>query len=168
MTDTTTDACTQAGTPGAEHERLDQFIGTWDAQVKMWMGPECDVDESQGTMVNSWELGKRFLRHDYSSQWHGMEFEGAGYWGFNNATGKYEGLWIDTVSSTGFNLEFGDCDDAGKTWNMAGEVDVPGVGKMKKRSVVTVKDADHHSMETYFQNPDGTEFKAMEIQYSRK
>jgi hypothetical protein len=38
---------------------------------------------------------------------------------------------------------------------------------MKKRSVITLKDKDHHSMEMFFTGPDGKETKNMEIQYVR-
>jgi hypothetical protein len=37
----------------------------------------------------------------------------------------------------------------------------------RKKSVITLKDKDHHSMEMYFTGPDGTQMKGMEIQYTR-
>ncbi len=38
---------------------------------------------------------------------------------------------------------------------------------MEKRSLITLKDKDHHTMEMFFTGPDGTEMKGMEIQYTR-
>ena len=42
-----------------------------------------------------------------------------------------------------------------------------GPGMMQKRSVITMIDDDHNSIEMYFTGPDGQEMKAMEIQYAR-
>jgi len=37
----------------------------------------------------------------------------------------------------------------------------------QKRSVITLHDNDHHTIEMFFTGPDGNEFKAMEIAYAR-
>jgi hypothetical protein len=42
----------------------------------------------------------------------------------------------------------------------------PEGGTMAKRSVITLRDDDHHSIESFFTR-QGREFKAMEIQYTR-
>ena len=39
-------------------------------------------------------------------------------------------------------------------------------GKMTKRSVITVEDEDHHTIEMFFETGDG-EAKSMEINYER-
>ena len=70
--------------------------------------------------------------------------------------------------STGMMTEQGSCDEAGATWSMTGQADDPSTGgRVTKRSVVTVKDADHHSVEMFFTGPDGRELKAMQIDYTR-
>ena len=51
---------------------------------------------------------------------------------------------------------------------MKGSMTNPQTGQpMAKRSVVTLIDNDRHSMEMYFESPEG-EMKGMEIQYTRK
>ena len=40
-------------------------------------------------------------------------------------------------------------------------------GAITKKSVITLIDDDHHSMEMFFPGPDGTDCKGMEIQYTR-
>ncbi len=63
----------------------------------------------------------------------------------------------------------GDVDSACKVWTMVGTMTDPQSGNpMTKRSVITLQDDDHHQIEMFFQGPDGNEFKAMEIKYSRK
>lgn len=162
------EACIKAGTPGEAHQKLDYFAGTWQATVKHWMEPGSEPHESSGTMTNTWVLGNRFLRQDYSGEgMGGGTFEGTGYFGFNNVTGKYEGLWIDSMS-TGMMTEAGDCDESGTVWTMTGQAEFPTPGTiMTKRSVITVHDKNRHTLEMYFAGPDGNEFKAMEIEYTR-
>ena len=65
-------------------------------------------------------------------------------------------------------FEYGQVDESGKIWTMTGEMTDPGSGQSTaKRSVITWIDEDHHSMEMYFQTPQG-ETKGMEIQYQRQ
>jgi hypothetical protein len=126
--------------------------------------------ESSGTMINSWELGERFLKQDYEGD--AVEgpfpsFRGSGFWGFNKATKEFEGFWIDTASTV-MQVESGQVDAAGREWNMTGEMTCVQTGDtFKKRTVIKLIDDDHHSLEAYFTGPDGNEMKAMEIQYER-
>jgi hypothetical protein len=156
--------------PSEEHERLKPFVGAFKAEVKMWMGPG-DPAISTGVMVNELDLGGRFLRETYTgdpSEGPFPEFEGRGYWGYNKVSGQYEGFWIDTASTV-MQSETGDVDDSGKVWTMMGEMDNPQTGqKIKKKSVITLVDDDHHRMEMFFEGPDGSEMKGMEIRYVRE
>ncbi len=151
-----------------EHARLEPFLGTFRAEVSMWMGPG-EPMVMTGTMVNESDLGGRFVRQTYTGD--GAEgpfgaFEGRGYWGYNNVTKRFEGFWIDTAS-TMMQFESGDLDEAGSVWTMVGKMPNPQTGdEMTKRTVITLEDADHHSMVTYFDVGEG-EFKAMEIRYVR-
>ena len=154
--------------PGPEHGRLKAFTGTFRAEVKLWMGPG-EPMVMTGTMVNTMDLGGRYLRQDYTgdpSPGPFPAFEGRGFWGYNNVAGKYEGFWIDNASNV-MHLERGDLDGDGKSWTMAAEVPDPGgAGTMIKRSVITLEDEDHHRMESYHVK-DGQPSKTMEITYVR-
>lgn len=173
-TDTTTtttttgmDACMQAATPGPEHARLGAFVGTWKAQVKHWMGPDAEPHASTGEMVNEWMLGDRWVRQRYRCD--SGRFEGFGLFGFNNITRRYEGFWVDTMS-TGMSNDQGTCDEAGTTWEMTTTCPNPMDGStMLKRSTIRVLSPNKHVMEMYFApeaRPDAG-FKAMEIVYER-
>ena len=92
--------CAPAG-PVEQHKLFEQFVGTWKAEVTMWMGPG-EPMVSTGTMVNSLDLGGRYLKQDYkgdATDGPFPNFEGRGFWGFNDVTGKFEGLWIDNASN---------------------------------------------------------------------
>ena len=153
--------------PAPAHERLTPFVGTFRAEVKIWMGPG-DPNLSTGKMTNTFALGGRFLRQEYKGDPNDgpfPEFEGHGYWGFNKATGKYEGFWIDNASTI-MQTDAGDVDDSGKRWEMKGEMVGPNGDPLVKRSVITLEDDDHHSIEMFFIHGD-QESRAMEIRYTR-
>ena len=151
------------------HEKLKPFVGTFKAEVTIWMGPG-EPMSSTGVMVNELDLGGRFLRETYTgdpSDGPVPAFEGRGYWGFNTATQQYEGFWIDTASTI-MQTEAGSIDETGRVWTMVGEMDNPATGqKIKKKSVITLEDDNHHVMEMFFEGPDGSETKGMEIRYIR-
>jgi len=159
----------QMPTPGAEHERLKPFAGKFRSEVKMWMGPG-DPHISTGTISNTWKIGGLYLHQEYTGDATDGPFPsfcGEGFWGFNTASGKYEGFWIDNASTMMQN-ETGDVDEAGKVWTMHSEVACQATGQqMKKRSVITLIDNDHNRMEMFFTGDDGNEMKAMEINYTR-
>ena len=155
--------------PTGAHEKLKPFEGTFRAALKLWMGSG-EPTTLTGTMTSTFDLGSRFLHQRYvgdPSERPFSNFEGRGYWGFNKATNKYEGFWIDTASTV-MQTDSGDVDESGTVWTMTGSM--PGRQRgttMTKRTIITLKDNDHHSIEMYFEGPDGGEVKGMEIQYTR-
>ncbi|MHC4416384.1 MAG: DUF1579 domain-containing protein [Planctomycetota bacterium] len=168
---TQADACAQAAEVADAHKKFEPFVGTFRANVKMWMGPG-DPHVSTGMMINTMDLGGRYLQQRYkgdAADGPFPNFEGRGYWGFNTVSGRYEGFWIDSAS-TFMQTEAGDVDASGKVWTMIGEVTDPQSGRpMKKKSVITLKDDDHHLHEMFFTGSEGQEWcKAMEIAYTRQ
>ena len=164
-----TGECTSMQGPDEHHERLAPFVGTFKAVVKMWMGPGEPL-ASTGVMTNTMALDGRFLQQVYEGdpgESPFPDFQGRGYWGYNHLTSKYEGFWIDTASTI-MQTDTGDVDESGTVWTMIGSMPGKQPGTTtKKKSVITLKDHDHHSIVMYFEGPDGGEFKGMEIQYTR-
>ena len=167
MSDTKIDMSMPAP-PGTEHRRLEPFAGKFRSEVKMWMGPG-DPMVSTGVMINTLDLDGRFLCHEYTgdpSPGPFPSFKGRGFWGYNDVTKKYEGVWVDNASNM-MQVDTGTVDGAGKVWTMEGAMHCPQTGKtMTKRSVITLNDNDNHKMEMFFIT-DGQETKGMEITYSR-
>ena len=167
----TTEQCDFAAmsAPTEAHDRLKPFLGTFTAEVKMWMGPG-DPMISTGKMENTLDLGGRFVCQSYQGDPNDGpfgEFAGRGYWGYNKVDKRYEGVWIDTAS-TQIQTDTGDVDATGKVWTMTGTVTCAQTGKpMKKKSIITLTDDNSHTMEMFFDMGDGNEMKCMEIQYTR-
>ncbi len=160
----------QLPAPGPHHEALQPFAGVFLAEVRMWMGPG-DPAITTGRMTNTWVLNGLFLQQDYKGDDVAgpfPSFEGKGFWGFNTATGRYEGFWID-IASTMMGREVGELDDTGRIWTMLSAFPSPygDGGEMKKRSVITLIDDDRHLLEAYIQPPGADGIKHMEIHYTR-
>ncbi len=162
------EACMKAGLVGEHHAALSAFEGTWSAVVKLWFQPGTDPHESTGTMTSSRILDGRFIEHDFVGDDPEMPFAGKGHFGYDNVTGRYQGTWLDSMS-TAIMTETGTYDSATKTFEMHGTVHNPVDGKpVNKRSVIRVESDDRHVMEMYHPGPDGNEYMAMEIVYTRK
>ena len=56
--------CSEMGALAEAHKNFEVFVGTFKAEVKMWMGPG-EPMVSTGVMVNTLDLGGRFLRQEY-------------------------------------------------------------------------------------------------------
>lgn len=158
--------CVPSG-PGAEHQLFRPFVGQFRTTVTLWMGPGEPMVHT-GTMRNSLVLGGRFLRQDYKGD--PMEgpyppFEGEGYWGYNDARAKWEGVWVDSASNQ-MQTEAGDYDAATRSWTMLGAAHVPN-GTMAKRSVIRLISDHEHETESFLQWPDGSWTKTMHLRFVR-
>src|SRR5688572_2430185 len=61
----------EAGKPGPSHERLQPFVGEWNAKSQMWMKPGDKPQESTGASRFSWVLDGRFLQQNFAGDWAG-------------------------------------------------------------------------------------------------
>jgi uncharacterized protein DUF1579 len=154
-------------TPGAEHKKLEAFVGTWDTTAKMWMDPSAPPQESKGTAENKMALGGRFLEQRFEGMFMGQPFTGVGYTGYDIYKQKYVGTWMDTMG-TMIMSSTGTADPSGKM-TFTGSVDDPMTQKkMDFKETITVVDNDHHNFEMWMPGPDGKMFKTLEIQYVRR
>lgn len=157
-----------AMTPGANHKLLDAMVGTFDTKTTFWMAPGGPPSSSTGTSVNTWIMGGRYVEQRFNGSVMGMPFEGLGYTGYDNVSGKYWGTWIDSMS-TGVMTSTGSSSDGGKSYTFSSTMNDPMTGKatqMEER--IAVIDKDHHNFEMWGAAPDGKNYKMMEINYTRK
>lgn len=151
------------------HARFKPFAGKFRARVSMWMGPG-DPMVSTGVMTNTLELGGRYLHQSYTGDPNPgpfPSFEGRGYWGYNTTDNRYEGFWIDNACTL-MQTDQGQVDSSGKVWTMMSSMTNPQTGKaVNKKSVITLKDESHHTMEMFFDMGDGAWTRSMLIEYTR-
>ena len=157
----------KAAKPGEQHKQLAGMAGKWTTKQSMWMDPKSPPMVQAGTATNTLVLGGRHVRQDFKGEWMGQPFEGVGYSGYDNVTGKYYSTWMDS-GSTGLYVSHGDYDPATKTYTYLGEMADPSANgaKIPVRQVVRVVDNDHHVFDMY-ETRDGKEARVMQIEYTR-
>jgi hypothetical protein len=162
-------AMLDAATPGDMHKKLEDMVGTFDADVRMFMDPSKPPEDSKGTSVNTWALGNRFVESKYEGTFMDNPFNGIGYMGYDNTQKRYVGSWMDTAS-TGMMWSTCAPDSSGKSMKCKStSVWDPMTGKaspMEFKSTIT--DHDHYTMEMFGTGPNGQKYKMMEISYTRK
>lgn len=151
---------------GAEHQLLGRFTGTWKAYMTFWPEPGADPIVSQGTMKNGWTLGKRFLAQRFEASFLDTPFKGMGFFGYNTVDQRYEGFWVDTMS-TAMTQETGTFDERLQAFTMNGTVTNPMDGsEMRKKTIITFDSNVQHTMTMYFGVPGTDDWvKTMQIIY---
>ncbi len=154
--------------PSQAHKALEPLAGKWSYASKFWMTPDAKPEETSGTAENAMIFGGRFLRQEAKGLWMGQPFEGLGYTGYDNIKEEYRSVWLDSMA-TGIMEVSGKYDASTKTLNQSGANSCPLTGEKARpgHSEWTITDNDHNSYTFYLAGPDGKEFKAMEILYTR-
>ncbi len=154
--------------PNEAHKALEAFAGKWTYTGQFKMTGDAPAQEMKGTSEITMIFGGRFLKQEIEGPWMGENFNGIGYTGYDNVRQEYVSTWIDSVG-TGIMTAAGQYDPATKTLNQVGANSCPLTGEKARpgRSTWTVVDNAHTVYSSYGMGPDGKEFKAMEITYSR-
>ena len=156
----------QLATPGPEHAALNALVGTFDAQVTSWTGPYDEPTRSTGAMVNTWILGGRCLRGEFTGELLGQPFEGLSLLGFDRSQGKYFGTWADTAST--WFMPFSSGTMTGNILTLERDMYDPTMGAMTHiREAFVVESPDRYRYVMYYSLPDGSEAKSMETVYTR-
>ena len=161
------EAFQKAATPGPQHARLAEAVGTYDMVVKSWQSPDAPPTTDTGVSTRRMVLGGRVMVEEAKATMMGQPFDGLGLHGFDNVSGKYWATWNDSVG-TGLMVAEGDCDGQGActftgSWN-----DPVTKGKVTARMTSHWTDANTEIFEMHGPGPDGKEMKMMQITYTRR
>ncbi len=150
-----------------EHAVLAHDVGVWTAQVKMWMEPGAEPQESVGREVNRM-MGGLWLVSDFRGSIGGEEFQGHGIYGFDPIRKLYTGYWFDSMNPVSMPLE-GSYDAASQTLTMNGEAHMPGQDEgMKVKTVSRMREDGTRHFEYFGEFPGSPELvKMMEITYKK-
>ncbi len=154
--------------PTAAHKTLEAMVGKWNYASKFWMTADGKAEETGGTAENTLIYGGRFLKQDIKGTWMGQPFEGTGIVGYDNVRGQYQSIWFDNMM-TGIMVMTGQFDAASNTLKESGKNSCPMTGEKDRecRADWKIVDANQNVYSSYTTGPDGKEFKAMEIVYTR-
>lgn len=157
-----------AGAPGEHHKHLDRQAGSWDFTAKVWGPMGGDPMESAGTIEATWIMGGRFLQQEITTTFMDMPFQGLAVDGYDNMGKQYVGMWLDNLGTGILHFE-GGCDTSGKVRTMVADTPNPVTGKtMKNKGVTTILNDNSYMYESFIVQPDGTEFKQMELVAKRR
>jgi hypothetical protein len=158
---TTASSAQELPKPGPHHDRLKEFVGTWDAVMDMNGQKSKAVSTYKSICDGMW------VESDFQGDLGGVKFQGRGIDGYDLTKKKYVALWFDSMSSAPMQLE-GNYDASGKTMVMTGESTGPDGKPQKVKTVTEAKDKDHFNFKMYMLEPNGDEQLAFTIDYTRR
>ena len=154
--------------PTQEHAIFKNDVGTWDATIKIWMGPG-EPAVSKGKEVNRMMPGNLWMISEFEGEFAGQPFYGHGQNGYDPIKKKYVATWVDSMSTSAI-LMLGTYDEATHTLTMEGESTGPDGTPMKLKNVSVLK-PDGTRVFTMSMKSDATgpEYvRMMEITYTKK
>lgn len=154
-------------TPVEQHAEMAAKVGKWNVASKVWMGPGTEPMEMAAKADAHMILGGRFFVESFTGEMMGMPFEGQSTMGYNTITEEFWSMWIDSMS-TGFALATGTQAEDG-TLEMKGMMHDAMSPEGRPYRLVTHPTKRDGSCQTdmYDTAPDGSEWKVMEMVYSR-
>lgn len=158
----------EAGTPGAEHAVLNPMVGDWTVSSRHWMKRGAKPEKSTATSTLAWVLDGRFLKQKYKGDWAGQPFDGLGFLGYDKVKKEYVSVWMDSMS-TGMSRSAGRYDTAARTIEDEGTFSCPVTGEKEMwfRSVWKIVNDNKLVFNMYTKDPEGKEFRSMELVYKR-
>lgn len=160
------EAYTEAGTPGEPHAWLAESAGSWKTTNTMWMEPGAEPMTSEGKAERKMILDGRVMVEHFHGDMMGTPFEGMGLSGYNNVTGKYWTVWMDSMS-TGTATGEGTCAEDHSTCSYTLSWDDPMTDGTTSARIEMEYIGDDSVKFSMYETRDGTEFKSMEILYER-
>jgi len=155
---------------GAPHEALQRREGAWDVTVKFWYAPGAEPQVSKGSSTVEPIMGGRYMLERFSSSMpDGSAFEGMGLVAYDNMKGRFQAMWIDSMSTGFMTAESVSHSDDFSRITYRGETPDPAAGRYKEqRSVESWRGGDTRVLEAFEAGADGEDHKVMEITYSRR
>jgi uncharacterized protein DUF1579 len=152
--------------PGEHHKQLGPLAGSWAVAVKFKFGGREMV--ASATCESKWVLGGRFLEQDYKAASSGMPLDVKQYLGYDNQKKKFVEIKMDNMD-TGVLHNEGTISADGKVITFLGERIDPLTGKANKlRTVTSIIDTDHYTLEWFITGADGKEERIVTMSHSRR
>jgi hypothetical protein len=152
--------------PQAEHEKLAQSIGTWDAVIES-IGMDGKPQTSKGVSVQQIGPGGFWLIDDFTGECMGTKCTGHGALGYDPIKKVCVQSWVFSMSPL-LMVWTGNFDKTGKVLTMTGEAPSMDGTMIKMRKVMTWASADSMTIEVFMVMPDGKEQKTMTLACTRR
>jgi hypothetical protein len=111
-----------AAAPGAEHKRLDPFVGRWNIEGVAQASPYGPAGKLTSVDTFEWMPGGFFMTHRWDSRQGGVEIKGMEVIGYDRNSKVYTSRFFDNLGNTGaFRAT-----TQGQTWTWTGDTQVGG------------------------------------------
>ncbi len=155
-----------ADEPGAVHKQLAPLAGSWDVDITYVINGK----EHKGKVrcEAKWILDGRFLQQDYTSTLQGKPFYVLQLVGFDNHKKKTIEIVMNSMSTGVLHSEGSISADGKVITNLGAEVN-PATGESTKlRTVTTLIDQDHYTLEWFNPGADGKDVKGVSMTHTRR
>ena len=137
-------ALAEAGKPGAEHKKLEPFVGQWTFTLKLWTDPNQPPAELKGTIERKWIMDGRFVQETARGTCAktGKTFEGMGLVGYDAGQKKFTVAKLCSLSGT-ISSGLVTCDSSGTRFECVKEECCPLTAqKIKGRDEIVIDGND--------------------------
>ncbi len=154
--------------PSEAHQKLADYLGTWDCEWKTAMGPGPMSTVGKSKAVTSWLIEGRFTMTELSGTFMEQPFKAFGIAGYDNFKKAYVRTTIDGMNTFMLSAQ-GKLAQDGKTMIYYGTMDEYLTGENDKmvKYVLRWKDADHFVEEVHDLAIGEENTKVMELAFSR-
>jgi Protein of unknown function (DUF1579) len=152
--------------PGPIHRRLNELAGIWDVTIQYTLADK--KHEGKATCEAKWILDGRFLQQEYHSRFQSKPFQVVQLLGYDNPRKKTIEIMMDSLS-TGVRYNEGSISEDGKVITNLGQGIDHVTGKpYKLRTVTTIVDRDHFTLEWFHAGDGGKEHRVVSMSHARK
>jgi len=162
------EAWMKAAMPGKHHQYLAALVGDFTADVKIWMTPDSEPMQFNGTVSREWVLDGHFIKETIKADSDMGPFEAISYIGYNNLDGQYESIWLENTS-TAITSGSGNYNAETKTLRMMSKYRDPATGHLITTwNKADLSDPYRETSVGYQTGADGKRFKNFEGVFERK
>lgn len=155
-------------TPADEHKDLANGAGEWIVQNTYWFTPGAEPTVTEGSAVGEMIMGGRYLKTIHTGTVMGMPFEGMSLEAYDNAADKYISIWIDNLGTSVAYAEGAYNEESGKIVYEGSMTDPMTKEPAWFKQTVEKPDENTIKFEMFMKGQDGSDFKNMEILFTRK
>lgn len=106
--------------PGPNHKVLERFLGKWNTETRLAMGPGGTPEK--GVAEFSWMMENRWLKSEYKNTMMGMPYDGFMLMGYDNFKQSFVMTMVNSLDTMMTRAE-GDMDRTGKVMILYGPMD---------------------------------------------
>jgi hypothetical protein len=166
LTPTLADDKSSAEYPNPQLARLDDLVGTWKVTEQHFNERGDEVASASGTEEIMWILDRHALKRSYQTSTTKTSYSAIGTFTWNDAEGRYRGVWFDNFSTSGPTVVNGKWDDNESAFVFVLEAKSRDGTALRHKVVERFEDERTRVATTYALNGDKA-VKRLEVRYAR-